>query len=605
MNFELFPVSFYVTVILIGIGVAICGQGLRQGWGLPGIVVMLTVAVWYVGDAIYNDYEAYFWEFGRETLENAWWQVALFVLTFLALVKPIHDGMNRSLSGHLSFAMKSYERKLLNEEELQRQIDRVFNVLLPVWLVLMLVALWRVNWDFLGLLTPYFSGRRAVAWERGRVGGQLDALISFAQYLHIFLTAAFGLIWAVSRHQRTRSLAGICFLLSAPYFVLGRARNVMLAVVTPGLLAWVMMRLQTTWLVRGLVIAGAFFVINFWMLFVLENRNMSIVDALNLEESFEKTEQAEHAGLNMFEELGYINHFMKLGTYQPNWGARYFADIVNPIPRGLWPGKPYVGVDYAIVRGMGEGGFAEQFEEGVAATISTGMIGQGLVNFGTLFGPIFAALLMAIWVALLARQDLQAEEHPTRFLLYALGIILTFNMGRDITFIVTYPFFFGYAFVYYMERRRPKGAGVVARNESRVKGRAESGGRRPEGGAAGSRGEKVKSGKVGRWEGGEEMGDPPTHGVTTAGQVAGDGGVVKTLPSRTPKRITRWMPRRVRQQVAAEQWAAADQRTKGLKDEGTEGKSDDVKSKELRVASNGERQRQLGVPFQNYRRYRG
>jgi hypothetical protein len=65
------------------------------------------------------------------------------------------------------------------------------------------------------------------------------------------------------------------------------------------------------------------------------------------------------------------------------------------------------------------------------------------------------------------------------------------------------------------------------------------------------------------------------------------------------------MPRRVRQQVAAEQWAAADQRTKGLKDEGTEGKSDDVKSKELRVASNGEGQRQFGVPFQNYRRYRG
>jgi hypothetical protein len=568
MNFEFFPISFYVTVILIGIGVAICGQGLRQGWGLPGIVVMLTVAVWYVGDAIYNDYEAYFWEFGRETLENAWWQVALFVLTFLALVKPIHDGMNRSLSGHLSFAMKSYERKLLNEEELQRQIDRVFNVLLPVWLVLMLVALWRVNWDFLGLLTPYFSGRRAVAWERGRVGGQLDALISFAQYLHIFLTAAFGLIWAVSRHQRTRSLAGICFLLSAPYFVLGRARNVMLAVVTPGLLAWVMMRLQTTWLVRGLVIAGAFFVINFWMLFVLENRNMSIVDALKLEESFEKTEQADHAGLNMFEELGYINHFMKLGTYQPNWGARYFAEIVNPIPRGLWPGKPYVGVDYAIVRGMGEGGFAEQFEEGVAATISTGMIGQGLVNFGTLFGPIFAALLMAIWVALLARQDLQAEEHPARFLLYALGIILTFNMGRDITFIVTYPFFFGYAFVYCLEKRSGG-----QRSEDRA--------RRTEIGAPGSRG-----GKVGRWEGGEETRDDRRD--------TGTGGVVTTLPGRMPRRFARWMPRRLRKSIMTQAADHSDEARNGAAVPQNGGQGSDAK-----------RPRQLGVPFQNYRRYRG
>lgn len=577
MNFEFFPISFYVTVILIGIGVTICAQGLRQGWGLPGIVVMLTVSAWYVGDALYNDYESYFWEFGRETLENAWWQVGLFVLSFLAFVKPVHDAINRSLSDHQSFAIKSYERKLLNEGELQRQIDRVFGLLLAVWFVLMLVALSRVNWDFLGLLAPYFAGHRAIAWERGRIGGPLDSLISLAQYIHIFLAAAFGLVWAVSRNQRTRTLAGVLFLLTAPYFILGRARNVMLAVVMPGLLAWVMMRLQTTWLVRGAVIAGAFFVINFWMLFVLENRNISIVDALKIEASFEKTEQAEHAGLNMFEELGYINHFMKLGTYQPNWGARYWAEVVNPVPRGLWPGKPYVGLDYAMLRGMGEGGFADQMQEGVAATISTGMIGQGVVNFGTLFGPIFAALLMAVWVALLARQDLQAEEHPARFLLYALGIILTFNMGRDITFIVTYPFFFGYAFVYYLQRKRGvrSGGGVSVPRKTGVCLGAVS----PSLGSVAGNGPRVASER-------EEMTDERRD--------LGAGGTVRTMPKSMPKRVASWMPRRLRKSIMTQAANDLEEAQNGAAVPQNGGQGSDAK-----------RPRQLGVPFQNYRRYRG
>jgi hypothetical protein len=49
---------------------------------------------------------------------------------------------------------------------------------------------------------------------------------------------------------------------------------------------------------------------------------------------------------------------------------------------------------------------------------------------------------MALWVALLARQDLLGRE-PARMLLYSVGMILTFNMGRDITLLVLYPFAFG------------------------------------------------------------------------------------------------------------------------------------------------------------------
>jgi hypothetical protein len=129
---------------------------------------------------------------------------------------------------------------------------------------------------------------------------------------------------------------------------------------------------------------------------------------------------------------------------------------VNFIPRSLWAGKPQIGVDYAKARGQGlEGGQA-----GIGASISTGLIGQGVGNFGRLLGPVAAALLMSLWVAILARVDLQIDKLG-RLPLYCLGLILTFNMGRDITLITLYPFVFCYLALLALDRwRTPKSGNV-------------------------------------------------------------------------------------------------------------------------------------------------
>jgi hypothetical protein len=79
------------------------------------------------------------------------------------------------------------------------------------------------------------------------------------------------------------------------------------------------------------------------------------------------------------------------------------------------------------------------------------MIGQGVVNFGPVLGPAFAALLMSLWAALLARLDLHGAE-TGHIALYALGMILTFNLGRDITLITLYTFFFGWVIVWWLRR---------------------------------------------------------------------------------------------------------------------------------------------------------
>jgi len=156
----------------------------------------------------------------------------------------------------------------------------------------------------------------------------------------------------------------------------------------------------------------------------------------------DEKEDRKHKGLSMFAELGHMNNLFDDGLYEPTWGGRYFSEAVNFIPRGLWKNKPLVGVDYALARGFGGERGTTKRGAGITASIATGMIGQGVVNFGRFFGPMCSALLMSIWVAILARLDLRGD--PARLMLCAVGMILTFNMGRDITLFVLYPFVFGY-----------------------------------------------------------------------------------------------------------------------------------------------------------------
>jgi len=190
------------------------------------------------------------------------------------------------------------------------------------------------------------------------------------------------------------------------------------------------------------------------MKFVIDNRDKGSIAGAFKTGGIQDQEikKRKHGGFNMFEELGYINYYTDNGTYKPNWGERYFAELVNPIPRILWPGKPLIGVDYAIARGMAYGN-VDAKSGGVACTVSTGMIGQGVVNFGRILGPIAAALLMAIWVAVLARQDLMGHDLG-HLLLYAIGLVLTYNMGRDITLLVIYPFVFGWLLLNWLNRNK-------------------------------------------------------------------------------------------------------------------------------------------------------
>jgi hypothetical protein len=453
----LYPVSFYIAGAILGVGM-LYGWTLRQkGIGLPMMVVLSTVGAWYFLDVLYNDYAQYQLQLGVDILDGAWWQVILFILSFCIFAPFMHRSINKDMLHERSHILRLSLVGGLENAYFQSKITAAFRILTAAWLIIMVLALFKTNFDFLGLIAPFVQGK-AQPWGRGRIGGGFDAFLSFASYLHIMLVAGFGVIVALSKDVRTRAAAGVIYLLSAPWFFLDRTRNTMLAIALPGLLAWVFLRVKGGLFFRIGILLVFFVLVDGWMRFVIQTRSGADI-AMAFQEvglggvtERVSAHKAKHEGLNMFEELAWTNYLILNKQYEPNWGARYFAELVNPIPRVLWPGKPMIGIDYSIARGQKWEGAAAR-DGGVGATISTGMIGQGVVNFGPFFGVVAAALLMATWAAILARQDLKGEK-TGRLLLYMVGMVLTFNLGRDITLITLYPFLFGFIMLVVFSRAR-------------------------------------------------------------------------------------------------------------------------------------------------------
>jgi len=441
------PPAFWVAVGLLVLGAFRAVGQIKNGAGLPMLAVLATVAVWYAGDALYNDYRGdYAQKFAPTVLANAWWQVAWFLLVFLILTPIAHRLINERYLGQGSQVLRMLQTGT-DRPAFQLHLNQLFWGCAVVWLALAAVAIIRLRNEALYYFFP-FLGHKADPWGRGQIGVGIDALLSLAGYVQMFVAATFGVVAALAQNRWVRFLALAGCLLLWPYYIVDRTRNYMLAVLVPAILAWVFLRLRVGVWLKAAVLLVCFLLINMWFGFVMANRsNTDIAIALQQKGfSLEQNQAVHNEGLNMYEELCWINTFIKDGTYKPRWGQEYFAEIANPIPRTLWPGKPMIALDYAVARGQ------EYTEGGTTATISTGMIGQGVVNFGRVIGPAFAALLMSLWVALLARLDLDGQK-VGRIPLYALGLILTFNLGRDITLIILYTFVFGSAIVWWLERR--------------------------------------------------------------------------------------------------------------------------------------------------------
>ena len=440
------PYSFWLAMlsfILVGYSASI---RIKTGLGIPMLAVLGTVFFWYVVDVFYNDYkEVYIQRFGYDVLVNSWLQVAEFLVAFWFFVIVLNKGGVGKISTSYLVHLRG-----VSDPVVQLMIDRFFGLCLAAWLLLVVFAFFSVGVSAIWFVFP-IAGQSVDPFARAQIGGGYSAFLSFAHYLHILVAAGMGIVAAMTSNRRVFWVAVTACLLIWPFFIFDRTRSNMIAVILPAGLAWVFYRLRASLFRRLTYLAVMAFLLNIWFSFVMEARNHQVgVGEMFLQVGAHEIihAKAKHLGLNMYEELCWLNTLISRGEFEPNWGRRYFAELVNPIPRALWAGKPTIGLDYAIARGqsvMNDKGM-------VTATISTGMIGQGVDNFGLFLGPIASALLVAVWVTVLERMDTMGKV-TLRFPLYLVGLILTFNLGRDVTLLVLYPFLFGWLLIYASERK--------------------------------------------------------------------------------------------------------------------------------------------------------
>jgi oligosaccharide repeat unit polymerase len=420
--------TFWLAAVVLGaLTVESCIQLLKRNAFGVTLMVYITVFGWYFVDPFINP-EQYDY-LPSYLLGQSYGQVLLFLIAFRVFTPLAIRWILRRRSSGISDMRLTPEQILIGAG--------------TFWFVLLLIGIYRMDGDVMGAVFPIDGRAGPTMWGRGAVDtGSSGFLISFAGYVFNAVTAFLGVLVFFQRSIAWRLLAGAMFAITLPYFFFAGARSHFLAAVMPFILTYLFYGRHLL-ILKLVILAIAFFCLNEGFKFVTAFRLGGFREVLASQNPYElMDEDARTSGLNMIQELCFVNTYLETGGTSPAYGARYLNELLNFIPRAIWPSKPLIGIDYAKWRGFE----SEDTELGVNTTVSSGMIGGGVLNFGQIFGPIAAAMLMAFWIGLLVRWWEQRQS-LLRLVLFMLGVGLTFNLGRDISMLVLWPVIFAYCFV--------------------------------------------------------------------------------------------------------------------------------------------------------------
>ncbi len=428
--------TFYLAaVVLVVLTAESCIKLLnRDSFGIA-VGVYVTVFAWYFVDPFINPEQYDF--LPPSSLGQSYGQVVLFLIGFRVLAPvAIRWIVGRRSSGVFDIR--------LTPEQILRGVA-------ALWLVLFIIGIARMGGDVMGAVFPLDGRAGPTMWGRSGVESSGSGfLISFAAYVFNAVTAFLGVLVFFQRTTAWRLLAGAMFAITLPYFFFAGARSHFLAAVLPFILTYLFYGRHLL-ILKLAILAIAFFCLKEGFKFVTVFRLGGFREVLASKNPYELMDEDQGTiGLNMIQELCYVNAYLETGGASPAYGGRYLNELLNFIPRSIWPSKPMIGIDYAKWRGF-ESADSEDDELGVNTTISAGMIGGGVLNFGQIFGPVAAGILMALWTGLLIRWWKQRKS-LLRLVLFMLGAGLTFNLGRDISMLVLWPVIFGYCFVRLTER---------------------------------------------------------------------------------------------------------------------------------------------------------
>ncbi|MFN7731658.1 MAG: hypothetical protein ACK5OB_07140 [Pirellula sp.] len=396
-------------------------------WAKPALVVYGTIGMWYPLDYLMAT-EKEFRPFSSGIIDIAFLQVSAVLVLLRMLIPPVCRRFAAGLP-------RNTEKVTID----QGWIATILHAAILCWAVMFVVACVRIS-DYpdafqriLSIFWPPAYPSKVSMFGHGGLGSSTSFIWAALGYLQRLVYAMFGVIAIIGR-GRLRTVAILMIALSWPYIFFDRMRNVMLSVLMPGVAAfWICTRYSVP--VKILASLLMLFALDYWFKVVIVYRGDYGMASFATDTDLR---DVKHHGLDMLKELCFINKFIADGTYAPNWGRRYFAEAVNFVPRAIWPGKPTIGLDYAIARGFGN-----RSELGVGVTVATGLVGQGVVNFGRVLGVFAVAILLSLWIGFLSRLWIQRRS-AIRLFLFLIGLGVTFNSGRDITLLVLFPFVFGY-----------------------------------------------------------------------------------------------------------------------------------------------------------------
>ncbi len=424
-------ISFYLAaVVLVALTVESCIKLLNRNPLAVTLMVYVTVFGWYFVDPFINPEQ--YDNLPSSLLGQSYGQVLLFLITFRVFVPVATRWIMVRRNSGISDLRLTPEQILIGAG--------------TFWFVLLLIGIYRMDGNVMDAVFPLDGRAGPTMWGRAAVQtGASGFLISFAGYVFNAVTAFLGVLIFFQRGIAWRLLAGAMFAITLPYFFFAGARSHFLAAVMPFILTYLFYGRHLL-VLKLVILLIAFFCLNEGFKFVTAFRLGGFREVLASQNPYElMDEDARTSGLNMIQELCFVNTYLETGGTSPAYGARYLNELLNFIPRAIWPSKPMIGIDYAIWRGFGSE-HDENGELGVNTTISSGMIGGGVLNFGQIFGPIAAGILMALWAGLLVRWWEQRQS-LLRLVLFMLGVGLTFNLGRDISMLVLWPVIFAYCFV--------------------------------------------------------------------------------------------------------------------------------------------------------------
>ena len=421
-------ITFYLAaVVLVVLTVESCINLLNRNTFGVTVMVYVTVFAWYFVDPFINP-EQYDY-LPSSLLDQSYGQVLLFLIGFRVFTPVAIRWIARRRSSGIFDTRLTPEQILVGAGAL--------------WLVLFVIGIARMGGDVMAAVFPVDGRAGPSMWGRDALESSGSGfLISFAGYLFNAVTAFLGVLVFFQRTTARRLLAGAMFAITLPYFFLAGARSHFLAAVVPFIITYLFYGRHLL-ILKLAILAIAFFCLNEGFKFVTAFRGTGFREVLASENPYElMDEDMRTSGLNMIQELCFVNVYLGTGGGSPAYGARYFNELLNFVPRMIWPSKPLIGIDYAKWRGFE----SDNSELGVNTTVSSGMIGGGVLNFGQIFGPLAAGILMALWTGLLIRWWEQRKS-LLRLVLFMLGVGLTFNLGRDISLLVLWPVIFAYFFV--------------------------------------------------------------------------------------------------------------------------------------------------------------